>query len=72
MSDDIQRSVEAGARAWHARNQAARKDAGRFADDGGPFRWEHLTETDQRAYLALAREIVTPALAILGIGEAAA
>ena len=55
-------AILAGAKAWHQRIQASRKDAGRLSDEGRAWQWEDLTESDRRAYLALAREVVTPAL----------
>lgn len=49
-------AVEAAARSLFDRNQAGRKDGGRFDDDGTPWTFEHLTPIDQHAY----REFVTP------------
>lgn len=58
-------AVEAGARAFHLRQQLGRMDAGRHRQDGLPWAWEDLLDTDRAAYRGLAREIVGPALATL-------
>ena len=60
MSADA--AVEAGARAWFARTQAHRRDPGAKDLDGNPHTWDSLTDSDKAGYVALAKEIVLPAL----------
>lgn len=55
-------AVEAAARAWFARVQAQRLDAGRARPDGQRWQWEDLTEDDRRAYRAIVEPIVAAAL----------
>lgn len=51
-------AVLIAARAWFDRQQAARMDAGRKRPDGQRWRWEDITDSDKRAYLALVEPIV--------------
>lgn len=66
---DLTAAVEAAARAWHARIQAGRMDAGRFKDDGTPITWDDLTPLDQHAYREIVLPIVTAAAAVLTVGH---
>lgn len=58
-TDHIEAAVDAAARAWHARIQHGRMDAGRFKDDGTPIGWDDLHAQNQHAY----REVVLPIVA---------
>jgi len=65
MSIDLTPAVEAAARDWFDRQQARRMDPRRRHDDGTPWRWEELTPTDQRAFLVIARPVVTAAAPLI-------
>lgn len=54
--------VEAAARAWFDRGQAARMDGARRRPDGKSWQWEDLTDHDRRAYCALVEPMVKAAL----------
>lgn len=62
---DLTTAVEAGARAWFDRVQACRRDDGRKGPDGLAWQWQDITELDRVAYRALARPVVTAALATI-------
>jgi hypothetical protein len=57
-------AIEAGAKARFDAIQAERRDSARTAPDGGPWRWEHLTEQDRHAMRAFVEPIVIAALAV--------
>ncbi len=58
----ITAAIDAAARAWHARIQHGRMDAGRFKDDGTPITWDDLTPLERVALRAHVWPIVTAAL----------
>lgn len=62
-------AVEAAARAQFDRHQAGRLDAGRFRDDGQPWRFEDLRDLDQVAYRVMVLPTVQIAAEVWGVTE---
>ena len=62
---DLTRATDAAARAWFARGQAQRMDAGRLRPDGKRWTWDDLTPLDQHAYRSLVLPVVEAVLAVV-------